>query len=948
MATIKIIIRKMLKNRWLTISLFLGLLITVSLVSSIPTYTSGVLHKLLVGELEDYKIEKQEYPGEFTFSVNYSKDEDINRLSTLNRIEKFNQQMIKDTGLPKVTEVTILSTSPQRVSLQGESQEKSARILSLSNIEDHITITDGRIPISKQVEGVYEVLVPEKALLDREMVLGNTLTIGEGETKYQVQPVGTFRVKDTNDPYWSLSPNAYSQDFIILEGLFKDQLLKNNAELLETSKFITAFDYAAFKSNDIPQLLNLERKVNAEISAMMETIILVDFPTQNILSSYLQKGEQLKTMLWSLNVPVLIMLGIYLFMVSRLIVQRQLNEIAVLASRGANRVQILVIYFIEIAILGVIAFIIGPYIGLQFCKLLGATNGFLEFVNRTALPIEILPTSYLYGLIAVIVSVVMVMIPVYFASNQSIVHQKQTNKKRAKHFKGFTLLIDLSLIALAIYGLFSFQKRQKALASVMPGEDVYIDPVLFFLPALFIIGLGLFILRIYPFLLKIIYRIGEKFWSVSLYSTFLQVSRSTKQYQFLMVFLIMTIGVGLYSASAARTINNNLEEQILYQNGADLQLEIRWESNEIIAGNQSVPANVTIEEEEEVTEEVDTKEIVYSEPPFEPYTQLNGVEHATKVFKKEPVQVEAKGNQLFSTEMLGIEPKEFGQTAWFKPSLLPHHWYNYLNLLAKEPSAVLISSSVSNSLGVKEGDYLTIEWDGADRAEFVVYGIIDYWPTFNPIAETEDNKNPSLIVANLAYIQNLMGLEPYQVWLKTTPETTRNELYQSIKQDKLPVSNMKDIQPQLIQLKTSAFLLGINGTLTLGFIIAMMITFIGFLLFWILTIKSRTLQYGVYRAMGFPVHKLVAMLTWEQLMTSGMACLFGVAIGGITSRLFVPLFQLSFDPQTIVPPFQVIFDPSDTWRIYGFVGFMLVVGLIILVLLVKKIKIHQAIKLGED
>ncbi|SHM97735.1 ABC transporter permease [Gracilibacillus kekensis] len=948
MATIKIIFRKMLNNRWLTVSLFLGLLITVSLVSSIPTYTSGVLQKLLVGELEDYKIEEQEYPGEFSFSVNYSKDDEINRLSILNRVEELNQELVMNTELPKETEVTILSTSPQRVRLQEELQEKSTRILSLSNIEDHITITDGRLPSDKQVEGVYEALVPEKALLDREMVVGNILTIGEGEAQYQVKPVGTFSVKETNDPYWTLSPNAYSQDFIISEELFKNDLIKNNHDLLETSKFVTAFDYTAFESSDIQSLLNLERKVNAEVSTLMETIILVEFPTQDILSSYLKKGEQLKTMLWSLNIPVLIMLGIYLFMVSRLIVHRQLNEIAVLASRGANRLQIVVMYFIEIAILGLLAFVIGPFIGLQFCKLLGATNGFLEFVNRSALPIEISPESYIYGLVAVFAAIIMVMIPVYIASNQSIIHQKQSNKDKKNHFKWYTLLIDTSLIAIAIYGLFSLQKRQKALASVMPGEDVYMDPILFFLPAIFIIGLGLFLLRIYPFALKIIYRLGEKFWSISLYTTFLQVSRSTKQYQFLMLFLIMTIGVGMYSASAARTINNNLEEQILYKNGADIQLEVEWESNEILAGNQAIAENATTEEDIDVTEEVETKEIVYSEPPFEPYTQLTGVEHATRVFTKDPVKVEAKGNTLFSTEMLGIEPNDFGQTAWFKSTLLPHHWYNYLNLLANEPSAVLISQSVSSSLGVKEGDYLTVEWDGSDTAEFVVYGIIDYWPTFNPISDTEEDKNPSLIVANLPYVQNLMGLEPYHIWLKTDPQITRNELYQAIKQDKLPVRDLKDVKPLLIQLKTSAFLLGINGTLTLGFIISMMITFIGFLLYWILTVKSRTLQYGVYRAMGFPIHKLIGMLVWEQLLTSGMACLFGIVIGGITSRLFVPLFQLSFDPQTIVPPFQVIFDPADMWRIYLFVGFMLVVGLTILVLLLKKIKIHQAIKLGED
>jgi len=156
---------------------------------------------------------------------------------------------------------------------------------------------------------------------------------------------------------------------------------------------------------------------------------------------------------------------------------------------------------------------------------------------------------------------------------------------------------------------------------------------------------------------------------------------------------------------------------------------------------------------------------------------------------------------------------------------------------------------------------------------------------------------------------------------------------------------MSDVHPDLVELKNGAFLLGLNGTLSLGFIVSIIIAFIGFLLFWILTIKSRVLQYGVFRAMGIPLKKLIGILLFEQVLTSGFASFIGIIIGGITSVLFVPLFHLSMEQQL---PFQVIFDPSDERKIYLFVALMLSAGLTILVLLVKKIKIYQAIKLGED
>src|SRR5699024_7433949 len=126
------------------------------------------------------------------------------------------------------------------------------------------------------------------------------------------------------------------------------------------------------------------------------------------------------TMLWSLNIPVLIMLAIYLFMISRLIIERQLTEIAVLSSRGASRLQILMIYFIEVSILGLLAFIIGPYIGLELCKLLGASDGFLEFIQRSALPVKLSSKAYYYAVLAVIASIIMIMVPVYTASDRSI------------------------------------------------------------------------------------------------------------------------------------------------------------------------------------------------------------------------------------------------------------------------------------------------------------------------------------------------------------------------------------------------------------------------------------------------------------------------------------------------------------------------------------------------
>ena len=73
-----------------------------------------------------------------------------------------------------------------------------------------------------------------------------------------------------------------------------------------------------------------------------------------------------------------------------------------------------------------------------------------------------------------------------------------------------------------------------------------------------------------------------------------------------------------------------------------------------------------------------------------------------------------------------------------------------------------------------------------------------------------------------------------------------------------------------------------------------------------------------------------------------------IFIGGVTSDLFVPLFQSIFDASQSVPPFAVIPERSDYLKLYAVIGVMLLTAFVVLGRLIKKIKISQALKLGED
>jgi len=191
-------------------------------------------------------------------------------------------------------------------------------------------------------------------------------------------------------------------------------------------------------------------------------------------------------------------------------------------------------------------------------------------------------------------------------------------------------------------------------------------------------------------------------------------------------------------------------------------------------------------------------------------------------------------------------------------------------------------------------------------------------------------------------------LEPYEVWIKKLPGATDTQVNNDIIEKKIPILDIKFINNEIVKQKNDPMLQGINGALTMGFVITMLISAIGFLIYWILSIKSRALQFGIFRAMGLSMRNVTSMLILEQLLISGLAILMGIVIGGITCDMFIPLLQMAYSVEEMAIPFKVFAYGGDYIKIYSIVGTMLLLGISILAILVSRININQAIKLGED
>ncbi|GFN30219.1 FtsX-like permease family protein [Paenibacillus xylaniclasticus] len=953
MAIVTMIVRKMRKNGWLQFNLLIGLLICAALFSSMPMYTDAIMQQTMQKQLKSLQNETVPYyPGWFRVSTTVmgkvdqlpekvaAADQFLDR-----QFQRFDMDVI---SYQKVRESIAYPAFAEDVT---ESERKflnrAASVVAVSDLEEHIRLIDGRMPAAEPVDGVVEVLVTEKFLIDFKRDLNTVIMLYNDKTGEQLRfkPVGLIEQHEKDGmSYLRFQLDSTKLSMYAPFEWFEHEAVAASRMQLFSLKYQAALDYTDLKFRNMETFLSDVTRFDTYFNGRLGSYQL-DFPATRVLNGFGDTEERLSRLLWALYAPLMMMLVFYLLLISNKMIEGQKNEISVLRSRGASRLQIVGIYAIEALFLAVPALIGGVYIGQFFTKVLGSANGFLEFVNRNAIEVYLSQEAVRLAVYSMLGAIVLVLIPVMIAANVSIVDRKRSAARGEGVSLWHKLALDFVLLGVSVYLLIGFRKQMKGFEQLgLDNQAMNVDPMLFLTPAMFAFGAGLLLLRIYPWLLRLVYWLGRRWWPPALYSVLIQTSRSSRQFLTIKLFLVLTVATGLFSAHSARTINNNLEDKINYATGSDIVLKQEWENN------SPPPWRGQPGEAEPITTAKPDR-VQYIEPDFTVYQQLQTVEAAAQVYINSSAEV-TTGSGTNTVELMGIKTDDFGSVTSLRSDLLDHHLNLYLNLIAPEPTAVLISRSLAEQENIKVGDTIDIHWLDLTPAPFVVYGIVDYWPSWNPTSKvTTDGKKseqPRLVIAHLQTIQNRLTVEPYQVWLKKKPDSLVSDVFAELESKKLRLANVTDRQSQLIESRNDPFRLAINGVMTLGFVISMLISLSGFLLFWILTLSGRTLQYGILRAMGIPFGQLIGMLISEQVLTSGVAVLIGLISGRLTSEWFVPLFQMSFDMKVQMLPFKIANDPSDYIRILTVVLFMLAVGLAVLGIRLFRIRVHQALKLGEE
>lgn len=924
-----LLFRKMRSTRWMVLCLFIGFLLAAGMMSTVPIYMDSSLQRILIKDMQAYQTETGLYPGEYVVTSSISvKDSNEQRRSAVNSMRELVDQQTARIHIPQADSKTVLTDGFMYL-ITGKTAR--VKVIGMTGLADHAEIIQGRMFEPGQLpDGSFEIVCNEECLKTLGMSFGGTYQLQNSffsaAEPLTVTVVGVFRQASENDSYWSETMEDYLNALFMDYDTMLGDYLSTGLTTLSGAECRYSFDYQKMDLND---LSSVTKAIEEDRTVYSDAGMSFSMGISDILSEYAVRAANLKSMLWILQIPTIVMLAFYLFMVSQLNVEQEKNEIAVFKSRGASSAQIFAIYAMEAGVLGLATFIIAPFIGLLLCNFLGVSNGFLEFVNRTGLAAKLSIDAFIYALIAIVIFFITTMLPIIPASKLSIVKYKQSKAKVVKMALWEKLCIDIILIAGSlIWYYFTARSINRLFADGTYVSDGTINPLYFVFSTMFIMGAGLLFIRIYPYLLRLIYYIGKRFWTVPQYIAITSVARSQGgRERFLMLFLSVTFALGIFSANTARAINNSRSDRIYYNTGADVVIDAYWR-----------------------LENVDD-DSSYVEIDMDDYQNLEGVDIATRVLRTD-AKATCGGVQSNSADLMAIEPGKFSQTAWFRSDLLPVHWWNYCSALVDYKAGVLASRSWEEK-GVQLGDVVSVKIAGSDAVDLTVLAFVDYWPGINPsetIADerTGEETQRDFLVCNYNYLRRVTELQPYQIWLKMKDGATSEALYADIEAKHLKIQRIIDSSQLLIEEKTDPALQGMNGALTLGFVVIMLMTVIGFLIYWIISIKSRTLQFGVLRAMGVTFREVISTLGWEQLLVSLVSIAMGFVIGGTASDLFVPMFRTMYNAADQVPPFRVQGDPGDYIKLYVIIAVMLIGGFLVLGGIIRRININKALKLGED
>ncbi|MGC9348270.1 MAG: FtsX-like permease family protein [Anaerolineae bacterium] len=953
-AIIVVVLKRITTQPWLVLATTLGLVVAIALMMSIPIYADAIYHRVFLENISTDDDATGVIPP-FTFLFRYdgsiygSKEyEDLRALN-----DYLTNRAGSALGVPQRFIVRYMTTDPFGLFASEDSAfENTASPLIwagfsfISDFEDHITITEGHFPTPAAAGdgSPIEVLIHEDMAVELGAQVGESyiaymkVRTEQGLVRDVTVPVrfaGVWKASDADDPFWFFRPGAFSERMMIPEETFSGAIADQMDDEVYTAVWYMVMDGQDVHHTDAGPLIRRILGVEQKAASILPDTSLGASPI-DALVDYRRSANLLTILLYAFSIPILGLLLAFITMTAGLSVERRRNEVAVLRSRGAMALQMVGIAALESLLLGAVALGVSSPTGMAIAQLIGQTRSFLDFTAELdSLRVSVTMNTLRFGMLAVGLAMLAQVVPTFGAAEHTIVSYKRERARMMRKPWWQRMWLDVLLLIPAGYGAYLLRNQGSVVVLEDSfGSSPFQNPLLFLVPALGIFALTLFFLRLMPLLMSAVAWVAERTKVVGLLMAARHLARTPSFYNTPLILLVLTLSLSAFTGSLAYTLDQHLHDQTYYQAGADLRFIERGEA----AASTGLAAFFGQGSGDDEDQEDTGPEWFFL--PVTEYLNAPGVEAVTRVGRYPAVVRTGSGQQTGA--FMGLDRASFSQISFWRGDFSSDSLGGLMNRLAVRPDGLLVPRSFLREHVLMVGDNIrvdTVTYGKRTEIDFEIVGAFEYFPTWYP------SEGP-LFVGNLDYMFREVGQQyPYNVWMDLSNAADVRYLVD----EELNLFSHDWIAPRTVIAAEQRLpeRQGLFGLLSVGFAAAAVLTVVGFLLYALFSFRRRFIEFGVLRAVGLSSSQMSSFLAWELAFLILIGGGLGTLLGGGVSSFFIPFLQIGVDEVSRIPPYVVDIAWSEIFRIYALFGMLFVVALVALIIMLRRMRIFEALKLGE-
>jgi putative ABC transport system permease protein len=834
----------------------------------------------------------------------------------------------------------------------------------LNGIESHIQLEEGVMPADARKDGSIPVLVhrhfSDKHGVRPGDVFSLTMNVSiaspgnTGNTIRQIQQMatvtGVWTPANPDDDFWFIPPFGLSDGLLVTRDTFETQV----AEILPRPVDFVSYNYnlddAALQTELVQPLLARINTLRNDAFEKRQGMSQATNVTP-VLTAYVKASGEMTLLMVAFAAPLLVIVLYFIVLVSGMVVRRQESELTTLRSRGASPGDALGLYAIQSVIIGLFALLIGMPLGYLIGAFMTGTRTFLDlsgpirlssadFLN--AFNPQFLPFRFAVG--AVIIATLATLIPALGVSRSTVVLLNADRGRNARSPGWQRMFLDVLLLVPVAYGYMQLSQQGNIglFGRTLSNENPLRDPVRYLLPMLLMTSLALIVARLFPLVMRGVAALMQRASSKLPFATpallaARELGRSPKDYLGSLLLLIVATGIATFGASTAKTLDEHLTDSVYFLAGADLRL--------VEDGHSNKPKPATGPGgEPQAPPPDDGKPEIWSFLPVEDHLTIPGVQAYARMTSL-PVRPQiARQIGDFTLRVLDWREASTVMRDAFRPDYAPESFGALMNRLGAQPDGVLVPPIFLTLNKKAIGDPLQLAIQTTEGRVPVTYTIAGTYLHFPTVVPKEDE---TVFIADMEYTFERMGKAvPYDVLLTLAPGASGTAISNRANEMGFLVNRTYDARLSIEQQQQTPERQGLFGILTAGFFAAIALTIIGFVLYSVLSFRRRSIELGVLRTLGLSSGQMAVYLILSQLIIVVVGLAAGAAVGILASRLFIPFFQVSGRLVAEVPAFYVRIAWAELALVSLAIAAAFAVAIAATLLLLRRMRAFEAIKLG--